>query len=245
MLTIAAMIIVLAGGFISGVAGFGFALAVVPLLLLLYDPPTVTATAICLTLLIGWIVLLGSWRKVEVRTVLMLLPGAIIGLLIGVNLIDIVQPAVIKLVAALVVLLFSLSLLRGWKMQGVHSPLAPPLAGLFSGMLNATTGMAGPPVALLFTTRDYGIDAFRASIVAYFYVIDLLAIVLLTRRQIVTTDDLRTVALLMPAAIVGSFLGRRAVKRISPLFFRRITLVMLVITGLIGTVAAVVALAEG
>lgn len=235
----AALVMVFGGGVLSGLAGFGFALVVVPPLLLLYEPPTVTAVAISLTLVTGWIVLLETWRQVQGRTVLGLVPGAVIGLGIGVVLIRSLDGDAIKLLASLVVLLFSVSLFRGWRFAGVHSRWAPPLAGLFSGALNTSTGMASPPVALLMASRNYGVHEFRASIIAYFYFVDLLGMALLIQQGIVGRDEMMVVATLLAPAVAGTFLGRWSVRRFSVGGFRRLTLMLLLITGLVGIVSAV------
>ncbi len=63
-----AMLIALMGGIVSGLAGFGFGLVTVPLLLMLYPPATVTTVGSSLVLASGWIVLLSTWRTVQVRT---------------------------------------------------------------------------------------------------------------------------------------------------------------------------------
>jgi uncharacterized protein len=235
---IVALGIAFGGGIVTGLAGFGFALAVVPPLLVLYEAPTVTAVAISLTLVTGWVVLLDSWRHIERRTVMSLLPGAIIGLGAGVVLVRTVDEAWIKLIAGTVVLGFTIALIRGWAVPGTTSTAAPPVAGFFSGTLNAAIGMASPPVALLFATRNYGLQAFRSSIVAYFYVIDALAMALLIQQRLVGWDELRVVAQLLPAAIAGTFAGRALVRRASQEQFRRVTLAILLGTGAVGLVSA-------
>jgi uncharacterized protein len=232
------------GGILSGLAGFGFALVVVPPLLLLYDPPTVTAVAISLTLVTGWVVLVGTWRRVQVETVIGLLPGALVGLGIGVVLIRTLDGDAIKLMASLVVLLYSLSLIRRWQFAAVESRWAPPIAGLFSGALNTSTGMAGPPVALLMASRSFGIHEFRASIIAYFYVVDALGMGLLVQQGIVGRPEMRVVVALLPAAVLGTLIGRQAIGRFSLAGFRSLTLSLLLVTGFVGMVSAVWGLAR-
>jgi uncharacterized protein len=236
---IVAMMVVLAGGIISGLAGFGFTLVVSPPLLMIYEPATVTAVSISLTLVTGWIVLLGTWKRIEWRTVGGLLPGALIGVFLGAALIRRVDADYIKLLAGSVVVLFALSLTRGWNLSAIESRWAPPLAGVASGTLNTSTGMAGPPVALLFATRQYDILAFRASIIAYFYFVDAVGMAVLVHQDVVGLSELEVVVRLLPAAIAGGFVGRRLVGRFSQEQFRRVTLVMLLIAGSIGAVTAI------
>jgi uncharacterized membrane protein YfcA len=210
----------------------------VPLLLLLYPPATVTTVGSSLVLASGWIVLLSTWRTVQVRTLGALIPGATIGVFIGTVLLRALEPAVIKLIAGTVVLLFAVSVLRGWRIDAVHHPLAAPLAGLASGTLSTSTGMSGPPVVLLFTTRQYDMQQFRGSITAYFYYVNFIGLSLLILRGIVGWEQLEIALRLLPAAIAGGFIGRRMLRYVSQSQFRTITLVMLLMTGTIGIVTA-------
>lgn len=236
---VAALAIVFGGGIVTGLAGFGFALAIVPPLLLIYDAPTVTAVAISLTLVTGWIVLLDTWSLIERATVMSILPGAMLGLGAGIVLLRSVEEAWIKLLAGIVVLVFTIATFRGRAIPGATLPGAPPVAGFFSGMLNITTGMASPPVALLFASRQYQPDAFRSSIVAYFYVVDLLAMVLLIQQGLVGRDDLRIVGMLLPAAIAGTFVGRRVLTMASEKQFWMLVMMILLGTGLVGVGSAI------
>ena len=233
-----AMLIALVGGIVSGLAGFGFGLVTVPLLLMLYPPATVTTVGSSLVLASGWIVLLSTWRTVQVRTLGALVPGATIGVFIGTVLLRALEPALIKLIAGVVVILFAVSVLRGWRIDAVHHPLAAPLAGLASGTLSTSTGMSGPPVVLLFTTRQYDMQQFRGSITAYFYYVNFIGISVLILRGIVGWEQLEIAFRLLPAAIIGGFIGRRVLRYVSQSQFRRITLVMLLLTGTTGIVTA-------
>jgi uncharacterized membrane protein YfcA len=237
-----AMLIALVGGVVSGLAGFGFGLVTVPLLLMLYPPATVTTVGSSLALASGWIVLLSTWRTVQVRTLSALVPGATIGVFIGTVLLRALEPAVIKLIAGIVVLLFAVSVLRGWRINAVHHPLAAPLAGLASGTLSTSAGMSGPPVVLLFTTRQYDMQQFRGSITAYLYYVNFIGLSVLILRGIVGWEQLGVALRLLPVAIIGGFIGRRVLRYVSQAQFRRITLIMLLLTGTTGIVTALRAL---
>jgi uncharacterized membrane protein YfcA len=186
----------------------------------------------------GWIVLLGTWRTVQVRTVGALIPGATIGVFLGTVLLRALDPSIIKFTAGTVVLLFAISLLRGWRIDAVHHPLAAPLAGLASGTLSTSAGMSGPPVVLLFTTRRYDMQQFRGSVTAYFYYVNAIALSLLIVRGIVGAEELHVVVRLLPAAILGRFAGKLLLRWVSQAHFRRITLVLLMATGATGIVGA-------
>jgi uncharacterized protein len=233
----AALAVTLFGGLTSGLAGFGFALVCVPLLLLIYPPQTVVTISILLSLLTGWIILPGVWRQIRMRTVIGLLPWAIGGIGVGVLLLRALDVAQIKLVASLAVAGFALAMLRGWT-PGAESPVATAVAGTASGTLNAMVGVAGPPVVMLFVARKLEPHAFRTSIVAYFIAIDVAALVVLVRVGEIGWTETRTALLLLPAAAIGTFVGRGLVSRIEVAVFRRVVLVMVVATGMLGVVDA-------
>ena len=230
----AALVISALGGVVSGAVGFGFALVVVPPLLLVYDPATVVTISILLSIVTGWVVLPGATQHIRWKSVLWLIPWAILGIIAGAQLHSVLTPANVSLVASIAVILFALAVMRGWKPRGVDSPIADTIAGAVSGVMNSLTGMAGPPVALLFEARDYGVNAFRTSIVAYFMVIDIAAIGVLMVQGVIGRPQLQAAALLVPTAMIGSYVGRRVSQVIPVLLFRRIVLILLIITGIIG-----------
>ena len=105
-----------------------------------------------------------------------------------------------------------------------------------------TVSVSGPPVVLLFTTRKYDMQQFRGSVTAYFYYVNAIGLSLLVLRGIVGMEQFHVVVQLLPSAIVGGFVGRWLLRFVSQSHFRRITLVMLLVTGTIGIVTALQAL---
>lgn len=242
---LAALLVTLVGGLTSGLAGFGFALVCVPLLLQIYPPQTVVTISILLSLLTGWIVLPGVWRQIQLRTVAGLLPWAVGGIGIGALLLRILDVTQIKLVASLAVAGFALSMLRGWTPPGAESRFATVVAGATSGTLNAMVGVAGPPVVMLFVARKFPPHAFRTSIVAYFIAIDIAALAILIPAGEIGWTETRTALLLLPAAVIGTFAGRALVSRLQIAAFQRLVLMMVIVTGLLGVADALWSVAGG
>jgi uncharacterized membrane protein YfcA len=240
---LAAAVVVVLAGVITGLAGFGFGVASVPPLLLIYNPPTVVALGMILGWAGGWLPLLELWKQVRVRKLARLLPAAIVGLIAGGALLRVVPAPYLKLAASLTVLGFALVLLGRGAVQSRSAPRwAAPLVGLCSGTLATSTGLAGPPVVLFFTLRGLPVPAFRATILAYLIAIDLIGLPTLVAQGAVSRDHLLIGAVLAPFAIAGRFAGMRLAHRVSPALFRRITLVLLVVTGALGALNAVSAL---
>ncbi len=235
--------IVLAAGGVSGFAGFGFSLVSVPLLLQIFDPATVVTLSTALGLATNWIIVLDSWREVRVRTVLALLPWACGGLVVGVEMLKLLDPVYLKLLAGLVVIGLAVLLLCGRALPGARTPWATALVGATSGALNTSTGLSGPPIVLLFTARDFGKGDFRASASAYFFPINVIGLVLLVARGVVHGPQLGATALLVPPALIGTLAGHTLLKRVSNASFRTLTLYLILLTGLVGAATALLSLA--
>jgi uncharacterized membrane protein YfcA len=233
-----AMAVVLLAGVVSGLSAFGFGLVSVPLLLLIYDPPTVTALAILLSSVTRWVVLRHTWRQVSWRPVVLILPTAMIGSVLGMLMLRELETVYIEIVASSVVIVSAAILMAGWRIPGLRSPMATPVAGLISGTLLTATGMAGPPVILLFAARKYPAQVFRGSLTVIFYLLGFISLTVLVIEGLVGRSDLRIALALLPASITGTWLGQRALHRVTPEEFNRIVLLLLMTTGLVGLLVA-------
>ncbi len=98
-----ALLAAFSAGFASGLTGFGFALISVPLFLLVYDPSRVVALIGVLAVFINIEVVRDSYRDVDWRSVLALLPVALLGLFVGVKVLIAVDADYIRLGAGVVV----------------------------------------------------------------------------------------------------------------------------------------------
>lgn len=236
-----AVLIVVGAGATAGLAGFGFSIVSVPTLLLLFDPATVITLNKVLTLGTIWVILIGAWGSVSWRHLRRIVPFGLAGLLAGIGLLRVLDDAAIKLLAGAVVIFFAALLLRGGIRELPERRWMAPVAGLASGTLSTSIGMAGPPVVLLFTVLAVPVPVFRATTVCYFLLTDLIGFPALISQGIVTRDDVLLALLLSPAAIVGRMIGSRLVPYVSPLAFRRATLGLLLVTGTIAVANALAA----
>ena len=239
---IAALAIVTLAGLIFGLTGFGFALVSVPVLLLVYDPATVVMLTLVLTLFTCAMVLFDAWRWLRLPVVLAMLPGAVLGLIGGSYVLLLASADTIKLIAGAVVVLFSALMLGGFRLPGAGHRLAPPVAGGASGLLATSTGLSSPPAVMLLAARNEPRDTFRANITAYFIVINLAGLLALAAQGLLTSQQAVVSATLLPPTLLGTLAGAWLSRFVPPPLFRRITLVLLLATGVIGFVTAATAL---
>ncbi len=115
-----------------------------------------------------------------------------------------------------------------------------PLTGLVSGISSTSTGMSGPPLVLFFTVIALPVQVFRATSVCYFLLIDLVGLPALLIQGVISRSDIVLSLLLAPAALIGRQAGSWLVPYITPASFRRFVLFLLLGTGTIAIVTAVV-----
>lgn len=237
-----AFLVLIISGVSTGATGFGFALIAVPPLLLLYPPQTVVLIVFGASLLPGLMVVANAWRDTDLRLVALLLPGAVLGLLVGAQVLRVADPLHLKLIAGFFVAIYALLLWRGYRPPRLDGPGAASLAGLASGTLGAATGLTGPPIVMLFTARQLPRDAFRGTISAYFVITDLIGVIILFASGTVGAQEGQLTALLTLPAVLGVLAGNAIARRLSPAAFRSLTLLLLLATGVVGMTTALLAL---
>jgi len=239
---VAAAAIVLLGGTVSGVTGFGFGLVIIPILLTIFPPTTVVAVNRVLGFVTGVVILGQDHGHVERGVVARLIPWSTIGLVGGVAVLTRVDATVIRLLAGAVVIVFATLATANCPIPGIGSRYAPAVAGAASGLMGTSIGMSGPPVVLLLTSRALSPLVFRATITGYFVVLDVIAITLLISAGAFGWEEARISAVLLPFALVGRSIGRVVGTRVERERFRRLTLGLLILTGLSAVATALLSL---
>jgi uncharacterized protein len=232
----------LLAGAVSGLTGFGLALISVPLLLFVYEPRTVIVITAVLSVIINLAVVWDSWRDADQRIVVALLPSALVGVIVGTEVLRTVDPDYIRLGVGIVVVFSAVLLLRDVRLPGAGTRWGTVVAGSTSGALSTSTGLAGPPIVLLLASRGFPKRAFRGSSALYFLAMSLVGLAVLYIRGIFGADHVPLALALIPAAFLGKAIGTAMLKRISEGAFRVVTLGIVILTGTLGVVTAAWAL---
>jgi uncharacterized protein len=232
----------LLAGAVSGLTGFGLALISVPLLLFVYEPRTVIVITAVLSVIINLAVVWDSWRDADQRIVVALLPSALVGVIVGTEVLRTVDPDYIRLGVGIVVVFSAVLLLRDVRLPGAGTRWGTVVAGSTSGALSTSTGLAGPPIVLLLASRGFPKRAFRGSSALYFLAMSLVGLAVLYIRGIFDADHVPLALALIPAAFLGKAIGTAMLKRISEGAFRVATLGIVILTGTLGVVTAAWAL---
>jgi len=229
---------ILIAGFVRGYSGFGFSALTIAASGLVMNPLHFVAVVVI------WeaVMTLQAWRNIgpdiDWGRVGWLVAGAVIGLPIGLWALNAISEDAARAAISAYVLAMCGVLLAGWRMRAEARPPVTFGAGIASGLANAP-GMGGLPVAAFFAAQPIRPAVFRATLVAYFPLLDLYSAPLYWWHGMVTWETIRTSLLGLPLVLAANWAGSRHFLRTDPQDFRRFAILLLAGLALLGLVKSV------
>ena len=216
-----AAIIAVGAGFVQGSIGLGFAILGVPLLTLVdpaFTPVPVILTTIPLTAAMAW----RERDHIEWRRVGWVLVGRLPGALLGLWLLRTATERSLSFIIGFVVLAVVLALGLGLRVR--RTPTADFIGGVTSGASGLSTGIGGPPLAILFAGTEGPL--LRSTLAAIFFVGLSINTATLAIGGEITRESFLYAAPLLPAMLVGLRLSRSVIHRIDVKRLRALVLTM-------------------
>lgn len=221
---------------VQSATGFAFALIVVPVYLVFLGSTDV----IQLTVILSVVMSLAHLPKLKSTVPFSLLKwlalGCAFGFPIGLYIYSCLDLEMLKLLVAVFIIIISLQ--NGWAMwkkyQGKsnHHPGFLTVVGTISGVLGACLAMPGPIVMLYLSRTTLSKDEIRATMISFF-VFSYIAILILQSFVIGTSKEIWMNALyLLPAALLGVFVGHQISRKINEQLFKGLILIILVLAGI-------------
>ena len=215
-----ALIAALAAAFVRGLAGFGMAILLVPVLGLAIPPTEAVVTANWLGIFIGLVGLRAMLGASE-RSAFTIAGLAMVATPLGVWLLSVTDPALARLLIALVALVaFALVLLP--KRPDGHRPsgIETGGTGIACGVLTGFAGMPGVPVVPFYLRRQIAPQLARASMMTIFLATSVAGVGSAMALQVATWRELLLASLLFPAVLAGNWLGNKAFGKVSDAAWR-------------------------
>jgi uncharacterized protein len=212
---------------VRGFSGFGFSLLVITALSLVLPPVEVIASVLMMEVAASLHLMPSIWRDIHWRSLSFLTLGQIIATPFGVWALANIPVGPMKIALSLFVLATVAALWMGFAMKRMPGDAATTATGAASGLLNGAFGIGGPPVVLFFLSSPAGAAAGRASLIAYFFGTDVIALGWQAWANLITLDHVVKAALFLPALILGIWLGARGFRGVDPDRFRKVVLALL------------------
>ena len=146
---------VLVAAFVRGVSGFGLALILAPILLLLMNAKSTVVVNLLLAIISNLVVLPLSFRQIYIKGILPMVVFTIPGIIIGTWIITIIDPLILKIVIGTVTVISVMPLAVGISKTFRKEKLVGGFSGFLSGLLGASTSLGGPPVVLFMHNQNY------------------------------------------------------------------------------------------
>lgn len=213
-------------------AGFGFGLAVVPLLSLVMPPVVAVPLALALDLLSAMQLAPKARHDADWTSLKRLVPAALLAIPAGIWLLAVIQPEALR-IGISAILLLTVALMA----SGAKLPLGLPRPATFgvgavAGALSGAVGMPGPPVMIYFLARPIAAATKRASLLMFFIFTDIGTLALGALTGLATIDTLIVALSLIPALAIGNLIGHRLFGLASEDQYRRIALLLLTVIAL-------------
>ena len=225
-----ALLVVTVAGIVLGAVSFGFGVVSSPPLLLFMDAKTTIVVVNSLTTILLSLVLLRTWRHVDLRATRGMILGGLAATPVGVFALNVAEPALLRIVIGVVIVTLGLLNLREMRL-----PIATfPGSGLFFGFITclAVTAISigGPLGAVYALAQRWQPRTVRASLAAMFVLSGSFSVALYAATGLYSRQTLTTVGLLTPGVLLGFALAGLLVSRLNEQAFRY-TVVALVVTG--------------
>lgn len=232
----------LLAGFLRGLAGFGGALVLVPIISI-FQGPLVAIPVLNLIDIVTTLPLLPSaFRKCRWREVLPLCLGGCVTIPLGVILLTVLNPDATRCVMAILILATVILMAGGWRYSGVVSVPASVGVGGLSGLMSGAVGLSGPPVVLLWLGGNADSVTIRANVIAYFGMMNVTIILAILLNQMITEQVILLSLTMMPLYQIGIMVGARRFNFIPEHYFRPLAFTIIAAIAAISLIGSLSAL---
>jgi hypothetical protein len=222
-----------AAGLVRGLTGFGGAMIMIPVLSAFLGPIVAVPVLNLVDAATSLPMLPPAMRRCRWREVIPLFIGAVLLLPVGVHLLKVIDPVLLRHIMAVLILVMAIVMAFGLRYQGEPNRVVSIAVGAVSGLLSGAIGLSGPPIVLFWLGGQANALTARANVIAYFGLMTVAVIATMIWSGLFTSQVIGLSILLMPLYALGLFLGSHGFRYATDRSFRYLAL------GLIAAVAIV------
>lgn len=225
----------MAGGFVTGLAGFGTALFALGFWLQAMPPQKAVAAVVVMSVVSGLQGVYLVRRDINWPRLSLFAAPAVVGVPLGVGLLALVEPKALKLLIAGFLILYGgfFTFRRSLPNLTRPTPLIDALLGLVSGVLGGAAGLSGALPAMWSALRDWTKWEKRAVMQPFNVLILGLTALMLAWRGVYDRDVMLTIAAALPVSLASAQVGIIVFKRLTDDQFRRLLITLLLVSGVV------------
>ena len=228
------LFIVFVASIIRGFNGFGFSATCISGFSFILPAIQIVPIILILEVFISIFMIPYIWNKIDWNFVFKLLVGIAIGSPIGLYLLKYLSPETTHLYVCLIIIFFSILLMRGYINKKINNNQSKIFTGIISGTLNGLTTLGGMPVALFLLITSIQPAVIRGSLAALFFLTDIYAFILSYFGGIV---DMITIYRTLPLILVlplGVIIGNKFFIKSKEKLYRKVVFYFLIIISIFG-----------
>ena len=228
------LIVVFIASIIRGFNGFGFSATCISGFSFILPAIEIVPIILILEVFISIFMIPYIWNKIDWNFVFKLLIGIGIGSPVGLYLLKYLSPETTHLYICLIIIFFSLLLMKGYTNKDINNNQSKIFTGIISGALNGLTTLGGMPVALFLLVTSIQPAVIRGSLAALFFLTDVYAFILSFFGGIV---DMITVYRTVPLIIIlpiGVYIGNKFFIKSKEQLYRKVVFYFLIVISIFG-----------
>jgi len=224
----------LAGGFVTGLAGFGTALMALGIWLYVLPPSTAVPLVLICSIVAQTSTLPSFWRSFDFKLVWPFLIGGLAGVPLGTMLVAHADPRVFKLSVGVLLLVFPAALYFNRTPMAIKfgGRLADAAIGFAGGILGGLAGLSGPLPILWANVQGWDKDQRRGIFQTFNGTVLFAALCLQAGTGSIKPEVIWFALLAFPATMIGAWLGARTYQSLSDRNFGDVVLGLLFLSGI-------------
>lgn len=229
------IIIWIIAGFLNGMTSFGALMLAIPVLTFIMGTKEAIILGCVTSLAITTPIVIRYFKWLPVREFLCILISCIIGLPIGIFILNYANSKILLFGSAFILILFIC-----WQIYSVYFKLNIIIAwwyiivaGFLSGVSMGATGLSGPIVAMYAVIKKWSKETALVVINAMCLLATFFFIFIQFKNGVLTEDIIKKSFIAMPATIFGVLVSFPLIKRINNSFFYILLLGMLAVSFII------------
>ncbi len=225
----------LASGFVNGLAGLGTALFAMGWWLQVMTPVEAVAVILVMSLVSGVQGMILVWKSIDWKLLGKFLIPALVGIPIGLRLLSYINSTILVTLIAAFLLIYGgfFSFRKHLPNLTRKTPVIDVSVGFIGGILGAVGGLSGVLPAMLCSMRPWSKMKQRAVLQPFNFIVMSLAATMLAFKGGYPISTIKIMAISFPITMIASFIGIQVFRRLNDDQFRRLLIIMMLLSGVI------------
>ncbi len=216
------------GSFVFSAVGFGMALAMAPILLLILEPREVVVLANAMIVVATLFILAQTWRHYRWRQSWLFVVAGLPPVGLGVFLLNVAAPTVLRNAIVGLILVIAVVNLANVRIPGARTRFAAVGFGFTTTLLTTTLSIGGPLAGIYAIAQDWSRETMRATLAVYFLLAGVLGLALYAATGLIPREMVFDIGVGVPAVVVGSLAGGWVSRRMGLTVFRYAVLFVII-----------------